>query len=507
MKRKPFWLALIIFTILVTIPYLIAYVNGGEDHVFGGFLINPQDGNSYLAKMEEGWQGEWKFTLPFSAEKSDGAFLFLFYILLGHIARFTGSALILVFHVTRLICSIFLLFSLAHFTDWIFRGKSEFSWWAFLLSLFGSGLGWLFVLAGLITSDMWVVETFPFLSGFASPHFSLGMGILFLMFIDLAGEPSAIRLIRLAVYGFIMAVVMPFGIVVVGCIGVVWTLSEWITTRKFEIRPFTAGLIFGGPSVLYQFLAVQQDPLLSIWNNQNITQSPPVWDLLIAFSPAIIFAVLGLLEIIKLSSWSQSTRLLVIWFVLGAIMIYFPFSLQRRFMFSYFVPVCCLAVVGIQSFRKSLGKFSERLFPVVFSLSVITNVFVVLLAVFGIVQKSPLLYLTRDEFSAFEYLKKVNSKQVVVLCAPDTGSYIPGWTGDRVIYGHEFETANAGQNEIMVKEIYSGRLPANEAVKYLQQQEVKYVFWGPREKKLGTAEFLNSLTPVYKNGTVEIFSW
>ena len=176
-------------------------------------------------------------------------------------------------------------------------------------------------------------------------------------------------------------------------------------------------------------------------------------------------------------------------------------------MFSYFVPVCCLAVVGIQSFRKSLGKFSERLFPVVFSLSVITNVFVVLLAVFGIVQKSPLLYLTRDEFSAFEYLKKVNSKQVVVLCAPDTGSYIPGWTGDRVIYGHEFETANAAQNETKVNEIYSGRLPANEAVKYLQQQEVKYVFWGPREKKLGTAEFLNSLTPVYKNGTVEIFSW
>ncbi len=507
MKRKPLWLALIIFSILVTIPYLVAFFNAGNNYVFGGYLLNPQDGNSYLAKMEEGWRGDWKFTLPFSAEKSEGAYLFLFYIFLGHVARLTGISLVLVFHLTRVLCVLFMVFTLYHFTQWLFKENPENAGKAFLLCLFGSGLGWLFLLFGLVTSDLWVAETYPFLSAFASPHFSLGIGILLWIFIDLAGQPSFLRLIRLAFWGLLLAIVMPFGVVVAGSIGFLWTVSEWFSTKKIEIRPLISAFILGGPFVLYQYLASQRDPLLSIWNVQNITQSPPVWDLTIALLPALIFAVLGLLSVLRTSAWNQSNRLLVIWVVVGAALIYFPFSLQRQFMFSYFVPVGCLAIVGIQSLLSQPRKFFENLFPLVFSLSIISNGFVILLAIFGIIQKSPVFYLTKDEVLAFDYLKTAGPEEVLVLCAPETGNFIPGWTGDRVIYGHIFETVYADKSKLEVTGIYSGRIATGEVKDYLLQQQVKYVFWGPREKKLGPAEFLSLLKPVYQNGSVEIYSW
>ena len=49
-------------------PYLYAYFAAPPGRTFGGFLINTQDGNSYLAKMRQGYDGAWLFRLPFTPE-------------------------------------------------------------------------------------------------------------------------------------------------------------------------------------------------------------------------------------------------------------------------------------------------------------------------------------------------------------------------------------------------------------------------------------------------------
>ena len=66
--------------ILVTLPYIIATQSGGDDFVFNGFLLNPIDGNTYIAKMLQGWEGTWRVKLPFSPDPGSGAFFFLFYL-------------------------------------------------------------------------------------------------------------------------------------------------------------------------------------------------------------------------------------------------------------------------------------------------------------------------------------------------------------------------------------------------------------------------------------------
>ncbi|MEN6408498.1 MAG: hypothetical protein ABFD44_02140, partial [Anaerolineaceae bacterium] len=40
--------------LLVSLPYVVAAVSAAPGMPFGGFLLNPLDGNSYLAKMREG---------------------------------------------------------------------------------------------------------------------------------------------------------------------------------------------------------------------------------------------------------------------------------------------------------------------------------------------------------------------------------------------------------------------------------------------------------------------
>ena len=97
------WLVLaFILLACIGLPYVFAVLVSGKDYVFNGFLLNFGDGNSYLAKMYEGWNGSWRFTLPYTAEPGQGGYIFLFYLFLGHLARWLGLPLLIVYHAARL---------------------------------------------------------------------------------------------------------------------------------------------------------------------------------------------------------------------------------------------------------------------------------------------------------------------------------------------------------------------------------------------------------------------
>ncbi|MCK4961839.1 MAG: hypothetical protein KAS19_05105, partial [Anaerolineales bacterium] len=48
-------------------PYFLAS-KLGQPAIFSGFLINPMDGFSYLAKMRQGAEGSWLLHLPYAPE-------------------------------------------------------------------------------------------------------------------------------------------------------------------------------------------------------------------------------------------------------------------------------------------------------------------------------------------------------------------------------------------------------------------------------------------------------
>jgi hypothetical protein len=50
---------------------------------------------------------------------------------------------------------------------------------------------------------------------------------------------------------------------------------------------------FGIPVVLYDLWVTRVDPQLAAWNAQNMTLTPPAWDVLLALSPALLLALPG----------------------------------------------------------------------------------------------------------------------------------------------------------------------------------------------------------------------
>lgn len=108
-------LGLLIF--LIALPLVIGMAAASDSFVFNGFIINIPDNYSYIGKMREGWLGSWQFSMLSSSIPPGKNYLYLFYIFLGHVARWLGLPLILTFHAARGLAVILLWYQLCRFVD------------------------------------------------------------------------------------------------------------------------------------------------------------------------------------------------------------------------------------------------------------------------------------------------------------------------------------------------------------------------------------------------------
>jgi hypothetical protein len=134
----------------------------------------------------------------------------------------------------------------------------------------------------------------------------------------------------------------------------------------------------------------------------------------------------------------------------------------------------------------------------------ITNLLILSVAFFGIQTNAEELYLRKNEAQALLWIKENTPSEALVLASPQTGLYIPAYTGRRVIYGHPFETVNAVQEGSAVVNFFAGEDDL-ESETFLQERQVDYVFYGPREAKLGVLPEVTQLQIVFDQEDVKIY--
>jgi hypothetical protein len=500
-------ISLVLF-VAILIPFILAELNSGENTIFGGFLINPKDGNSYLAKMYQGWSGEWRFKLPFTAEPGNGAFLFLFYLALGHLSRIFQLPLLLVFHLARTLGSLCLIWSLWHFYSELLDVTRSRNF-AFALASLGSGMGWVLLPFESFTSDYWVAETYPFLSSYANPHFPIGLAIvLWLLNPSILTKTKMGKWITVAFGVTILSVISPFGVVVTIIIlggQIVWCLLSKENPKELVTYSLII-IVFGLPMLFYYFWVTNTDPFLMQWNLQNLTPSPPVWDLLISLTPPLVFGLWGIEKYRKKEGLQKKSnfRILITWVVLGFVLVYFPFGLQRRFMMGLYVPISALAALGIESVVDKPGRYRHLTIGIlVFALP--TNLIILATSYLGISTRDQSIYLNKSEHETLIWIEENTDSDALVLAGPEMGLFIPAHTGRRVLYGHPFETVNAAEEELLVQSFFGGVLSETQMNDLIRNRDVDYIFYGPRERNWGDIFFFFDWEPVYLSGDVYLY--
>jgi hypothetical protein len=492
------------FIALMVIPYFFAWFNASDGRVFSGFLQNPIDGFSYLAKMRQGYQGSWLFTLPYTASPGDGAPINFYYLFLGHAAWFLHLPLILVFHFARIIGALLLGLALYRFFKAVFDQKWQLP---FVLALLGSGLGWLAISLGYFTSDFWVAEAYPFLASYTNAHFPIGlaMQVWLLTLLNSKKEFDGQQIALTLVGSGLLSITFGFGWVIVFAVlsaWLAWQAWQGINVRN-ELRRWVCVALGGGPIAFYQFWIIQNHPTLSQWNEQNLTPAPNVFDLIISFSPAILLATLGLF--IAFRSSDQKIRFLAVWMAVGIVSIYLPLDLQRRLISGLFIPVAGLAAFAAFTYLSESKKGRRMLLGILFSLSAPTVLLILAGGLQAAISQPSSIYLHESELAAFAWLDG-NASHPLVMAAPESGLRIPAYSDGRVIYGHPFETVSAAENRALVEDFYNGQMSGVEAAELLSREGVDYIFFGPREMSIGVLPDLTDWQVVFDADQFQIWA-
>ena len=492
------------FLVLITIPYLAGFSASSSQEQFGGFLMNPIDGHSYLAKMQQGYNGSWRFKLAYTSEAGNGAFLFLFYLGLGHLGRITQLPLIFVFHAARILSAVWLFNLIEKLMRDLFK-ENQMVRTGMILALIGSGLGWSAVLAGLFTSDFWVAEAYPFLSAYTNPHFCLGIGIM--VFSLLSNNQD--RWGRNLIAGILLGIVQPFGVVIIGLVKVIEAIikiyQEKIRLRDLVKSPWfwSVGLfcLGGGLVLLYQFWAILSDPILVQWHQQNITPKPSIFDLILSFSPCLILAIVGMERAWK----SEPGKRLVIWMVIGLGLVFIPWSLQRRFLTGLFFPLSALSVFGLEVLAEKISmKFRIGVIILLF-LAVPTNLVILASGFQAVAVRDAKIFLDAGLKDGLTWLEENAEDDALILADAETGLFIPSLTGRRVIYGHPFETIQAGVKEAQVENFFYQEQTVERYGRALDNFKAEYILAGDGQSESLHRWLDDNLLVVYQSGKYRIY--
>ena len=526
-------IGLVVLTIS-SIPYLLGYRSAAPGTEFGGFVVDLDDSYSYLAAMQQGLGNGWRYQVLFTPEEHPGAYLHTFYLGLGKLSSLLGLSLMQTYQLARLACGLTLLVTTYVFLSHFLQDRSA-RLVAYLLISFSSGLGWVVLLSGSFTLhalspiDFWLMDAYTFFTILTFPHLAAAVALL-LLFFTLALRHLETFQRRELLFGSLtlmgLCVIHPFAILLVDGVLVTYWVLLLLNRRRPPSREAVAIAVWALtplPLVAYYLSAFASDPVLQSWSAQNLLPSPPMSHVLLGYGIMSLLAVGGAHYAVQ--QRNERRLLLVAWVVSAMILLYLPFTLQRRMIEGLHVPLCILATVGIFEYVLPLAPNADWMMRfarwrgyestglrglLLYSIVIMTypsNLVLVAATSLSTLHNYPALYHYRDEVVAVDWLRKNTEPTDTVLSSYEMGRLIPARAGNRVFMGHAHETVDVHDKELLAVGFFQESTSDDFRCNLLTEYGISYVFHGPAERQIGRFDpsRVAYLEPAYSNPSVAIY--
>jgi len=480
--RLPLLMGLVL-AIVTAIPYAYAYAVQSPGHVFLGFFYLGDDANTYLAKMRQGWEGAWAWQNRYTTESSPTAYLFMFWIVLGHIAALTSLPLIVVFHLARVAAAFALMGAVWLFVRHFIEDRSARRF-ALLFCAIGLGMGYVIQALGhpvifgnqTDTLDWRMPELSAFYSVLALPHFAwsgvfAALGVVLTLTAIQRGSLTLGVLAGLAWLG--QASIHPQMPILMG-----GATALALLLRPARPRGWVAGALafaIPAPYILYSYLAFVGNPEVQRWTFHSKNALPPESiSLFFAIAPQLLLALIGLPGALRRRS--REDLFLVGWLVLLAVILYLPNpagDLRRRFLDGLYLPLVVLGARGLYEdiLPRLRSLRARRLIPFSYvSFAAVGSAFLVLAPL--AVAASPQYSMPTAEYQGLSWLGGQPAGRVLAM--PGVGLYIPAYSSDTVYVGHYDETFDYVNKTQTALKVLTGQ---EDIEQFIQANQIRYVVW------------------------------
>lgn len=487
-EDKAIFGVMVVVLILSNYAYLVGMYLADGDKVFSGLFFN--DMLSYIAKMRDGYEGFWHYTNRYTTEPTKPSLLFMFYVFLGHAARWLGMSLVGAYHLSRIVGSVALMFA-----NWRLIKCVGLSGWgalsAFVLCFSIAALP-LPIPSWIVSERYLISEGHCFLTIVYFPHITISTAFLVLImteFQKLSRDESYVgSIIVVGLASSCMTWIHPRLLLTVGLVG--WMMASFILIREKRIpwRLAFGGISFalaGGATAASIMRSYQGDPILEFWATIE-TLSPHIVVILFSYGLILPLAVLG--ARLSWKSGESGALLLVLWFFITLGLCYYPSGHQRRMFQGFDIPAALLAGFAFQWMGKLVVErfhLKRRALIVVAGLALYLCNLRMLPQVREIYEPAKRgvypWYFSPSQLAGFTWLRDNTRREDIVLSSDKTGQAIPGFSGNRVFVGHWAETFRRSEKQDEFLKFRDAETPEEWRRKFVNENHIRYLFWSALE--------------------------
>ena len=439
------WLLFVV--LIIVLPHLYGLAACPPGHKFLG-LVGPfgNDQAFYLGwGSRQAESGHLLFEDKFNGYTERRLVFNSLWLVMGWAARVSGTSVLTVFQVERVLFSVFLLIA-AYRVIAAFIPSPAFRLFAVALVSLGSGLGAFLLSFGCswarLMPDIWIVECNVFRTMLwestlpaGTAFFLLSVYWTYRAFFD--GPRYAARA---GLFSLVLGSVYPYAVTSVYSITLVTALYRIVTKRgaRAALRTGATIVLISVPIVAYDGLLVLTDPELVA--GQARYESPDLLLYLLSFGWLSLLAPVG--AFLALRSRDRRFDFILVWLSVTFCQIYIPVGLipfQLQLILGVQVPMVILAVYALWRGWGALRRQSRLAqalaglaFMLLFGLSLPTSV-CHYADVFKRLHRFELPeYIDEENLEAINWLAENTRGEEVVLAAPDVSPYIPLLAHNRV---------------------------------------------------------------------------